>query len=48
MFIIAEEYKKAGVYFSIDAMGTMDEVLEKISFLLEEKLSLKPIFAEVR
>lgn len=45
---IAEEYKKAGVYFSIDAMGTMDEVLEKISLLLEEKLSLKPIFAEVR
>jgi len=44
---IAEEYKKAGVYFSVDAMGSMDEVLDRISKLIEEKLSIKPVLAKV-
>ncbi|WP_421918056.1 adenylate kinase [Marinifilum sp.] len=44
---IAEEYKKAGVYFSVNAMGSMQEVLERISKLLEEKLSLKPEFSKL-
>jgi adenylate kinase len=36
---IAEEYKKAGLYFNVNAMGTTNEVLERISLLIEKQIS---------
>lgn len=45
---IADQYQKEGVYHSVDAMGTTEEVLERISLLIESKLSVKPVYAEMQ
>ena len=45
---IAVEYKKMGVYHSVDAMGTTEEVLERISILVESQLSVKSAYAEIQ
>nr|WP_320118177.1 adenylate kinase [uncultured Marinifilum sp.] len=45
---IAVQYQKQGVYHSVDAMGTTEEVLERISKLIESELSVKPVYAEMQ
>ncbi|MGQ1908742.1 adenylate kinase [Marinifilum sp. RC60d5] len=45
---IAVQYQKEGVYHSVDAMGTTEEVLERISLLIESELSVKPVYAEMQ
>jgi adenylate kinase len=46
---IAKRYKEKGVYYSLDAMGSLDDVLERISLLLESCLAgqLVPVEAQL-
>ena len=44
---IAQEYKKAGVYYSINAMGSLDQVLDRLSELLYKQLELSPNYQKI-
>lgn len=45
---IAKRYKERGVYHSIDALGSLDDVLQKISLLLEDYLAVEKVLVEVQ
>ncbi len=45
---IAKRYKERGVYHSIDAIGSLNNVLDRISLLLEEYLAVETIPVEVQ
>ncbi|WP_320019970.1 adenylate kinase [Labilibaculum manganireducens] len=45
---IAKRYKEKGVYHSLDAIGSLDDVLERISLLLEKCLAGQLVPVEVQ